>query len=334
MDKIKKVMEAYKVYPIRTEKITERLYRVNDGQRDYALKMSKLNEANIEKWQNVYYLANEKNLSEIVPVYLTKNGKLFEKFNEAFFYLTPWIDIPARGNDENTIKNTMHRLASVHEKTKNSQRISSEKLKENFHTYQTFCKQLPSELLSIIRQFEGNRYMSPFELLVCTQYRDLEYATNANNELINDFLEQNEAHIPWNRCLCHGNLRKEHIADRHLLNWENAGYDLPATDLAVYFSHLTGNYDQPVETITEGFKIYKEKNDLSGPEMQLLSIYLFNPSSYITIVRDYMGRSSTKPMTDQITELQQQYRKILFAIKWRKFIREEYESISFDNSAT
>ncbi|WP_249870962.1 phosphotransferase [Oceanobacillus saliphilus] len=333
MDSINEVMQAYKVYPIATEKITDRLYLVKDGQRKYALKRSRLKEADIAAWQRIYYIANQKNLSEIVPIYLTKDGIMYYEKNQSYFYLTPWIEKPSRHDRKDAIENSMFSLANLHGKTKTSQRISINSVKQNFNTYQAFCKQVPDELHAVVLQFEKNRYMSPFELLVCTQYRDLEYASKMNNDIINEFLDQKDEYITWNSCLCHGNLKQEHILNRHILNWEKARFDQPAVDLANYINNMTGDYDQSVDMITGAFKIYKEKNDLTGLELKLLSIYLLNPSPYITVIREYLKKPSDRSIADQIKDIQRHYRRIIFAIKWREFMKEEYESISFDDSS-
>ncbi|MGJ9457110.1 spore coat protein YsxE [Oceanobacillus sp. CF4.6] len=329
---IKEVMQSYRVYPTEMEEITERLVRIKDGQRDYALKRSTLTKENVTAWLSVYHIANEKKLAEIAPVYVTRDGKLYKEVDESFFYLTPWTESPNRANLKNEIENTMQHLGSLHEKTKTSQRISKDTLTQNFLTYQTYCTQVPTELNSIVRQFEGNRYMSPFELLVCTQFRDIEYASKMNNDIIRDFLDPSDEDLTWNHCLCHGNLTPDHTVGRYIINWENARYDHPVMDLAKYFSHLTGNYDQPQNRITEAFKIYKNQNDLNEMELKLLTIYLLNPSSYLTTIREYVNNTSKKSMVIQISELQQQYRKLIFALNWNKYMKEEYETISFEDA--
>jgi spore coat protein YsxE len=296
------------------------------------LKQSTLTKENIALWQHVYAIANEKNLFEIAPVYLTREGKLYLEMDESFYYLTPWIETPSTGNLKNYMENTMQNLGRLHVTTMKSHRISKDSLNDNFLTYQAFCKQIPLELKRIVHQFESNRYMSPFELLVCTQYRDVEYALKMNNDKIEQFLELSDEDLTWNHCLCHGNLTPDHTVGRYIINWETVRYDHPAVDLANYFNHLTGNYDQPLELITDAFKIYKNKNDFNRMELKLLSIYLLHPSIYITTIQKYVNNTSQKSMALQIKDIQQQFRKLLFAIKWNEFIKDEYETISFDDA--
>ncbi|WP_087971815.1 spore coat protein YsxE [Oceanobacillus rekensis] len=329
---IKDIMQSYRVYPTESEKITDRLFRIRDGRRTYALKQSALTKENVALWQHVYAIANEKNLSEIAPVYLTREGKLYLETDESFYYLTPWIETPSTGNLKNNMENTMQNLGRLHVTTMKSHRISKDSLNDNFLTYQAFCKETPIELKRIVHQFESNRYMSPFELLVCTQYRDVEYALKMNNDIIDEFLEPSDETLTWNHCLCHGNLTPDHTVGRYIINWETVRYDHPAVDLANYFNHLTGNYDQPQELITDAFKIYKNKNDLNRMELKLLSIYLLHPSTYITTIQNYVNNTSGKSMELQVRDIQQQFRKLLFAIKWNKFIIEEYETISFEDA--
>lgn len=329
---IKDILQSYRVYPTKSEKITNRLYRVQDGGRTYALKQSTLAKEDIAIWQHVYGLANEFNLSEVAPVYLTREGQLYVELDESFYYLTPWVETTPTNNLKSNIENTMQNLGNLHEKTKKSHRITKEALQEKFFTYQTYSREVPIKLKRIVHQFENNRYMSPFELLVCTQYRDVEYALKLSNEAIEQFLEPSDDELTWNYCLCHGNLTPDHTVSRYIINWENAHFDHPAMDLVKYFSHLTGSYDQPPEMITNAFKLYKNKNDLNQMELKLLTIYLLHPSSYITTIQNYVNSTSQKSMAYQIRDIQQQFRMLLFAIKWNEFIIEEYETISFEDA--
>ncbi|MBP2077435.1 phosphotransferase [Oceanobacillus polygoni] len=331
MEVVKEILQAYRIYPTEIEKVTEHLFHIKDGRRDYALKKSSLKQDDIAAWEHVYYIANEKNLSEIVPVYVTKDGKLYENTSDSIYYLSPWLLFAPRSSSENSIERTMGILAHIHEKTQQSQRISKSTLNKNFHTYQTFCEQLPNELYSYVLRFEQQAYMSPFELQVCTHYRDIEIALNRINSEISEFLDQSEEELTWNLSLCHGNLELDHILNKHVINWEQARYDHVAVDLVNYFHQLTGEYDQPNELLMEGFNVYKRKYDLDMFDMKLLSIYLLNPASYMTIIRDYVRSPKEKTLTYQVSELQKQYRKLIFALKWTDFIKDEYETLSFDD---
>ena len=44
-----------------------------------------------------------------------------------------------------------------------------------------------------------------------------------------------------------------------------------------------------------------------------------------------MKSTKEKPLTYQVSALQKQYRKLIFALKWTDFIKEEYETINFDD---
>ncbi|MCM3396987.1 phosphotransferase [Oceanobacillus profundus] len=331
MEVVKDILQAYRIFPTEIEKVTDRLYHIKDSRRDYALKKSTLKQEDIAAWEHVYYVANEKNLSEIVPVYLTKDGKLYEDVDGFVYYLSPWLLFAPRSSSETSIERTMGLLAHIHDRTQQSQRISKSSLNKNFHTYQTFCEQLPNELYSYVLRFEQQAYMSPFELQVCTHYRDIETALNRINGEVSEFLDQSEEEITWNLSLCHGNLALDHVLNNHIINWEQARYDHVAVDLTNYFHQLTGEYDQPNELIMEGFKVYKRKYDLEMFDMKLLSIYLLNPADYMTIIRDYVKSTKEKPLTYQVSALQKQYRKLIFALKWTDFIKEEYETINFDD---
>src|SRR5699024_11585028 len=88
--------------------------------------------------------------------------------------------------------------------------------------------------------------MSPLELLVRTQYRDLELVFRETRKRVDQFIQENKEETVWNYSLSHGSLRFAHFinADQtYLINWEKAQYENAIQDLVDFFKYETIVYD-------------------------------------------------------------------------------------------
>ncbi|WP_373892974.1 hypothetical protein ACUL41_07855 [Virgibacillus natechei] len=330
MEVLKKVLNSYAIYPLAIEEVTERLFRVSDGQREYALKMSLLSKESVVDFENVYHTAFSQNVAAILPVYLTKSGNLYMEMNQTIFYLTPWIETTSM-KQRQLIENLYKNIGTVHAKTKQTQTISTERLIRGFTTYKEFCGHTANEFLSFVEQFEKNRFMSPFELLVCTHYRDLEFALKEIIKRIEQLMDEQEEEMSWNSSLCHGNLRFSHTLGAHVINWENAYYDNAVTDLTAFFKQEVGHYDRPREALIEQFSTYTRENELNQNELYLLVIHLLNPTNYLKIVQQYVENPSVDTMVNRIGKLQHAHRQLLFGLQFSKHVETEYETSSLDD---
>src|SRR5690625_5357844 len=82
--------------------------------------------------------------------------------------------------------------------------------------------------------------MSPLELLVCTQYRDLELVFRETRKRVDQFIQENNEETVWNYSLCHGSFRFAHFinADQaYMINWEKAQYENTIHELEYFFKY-------------------------------------------------------------------------------------------------
>ncbi|GIO21778.1 spore coat protein YsxE [Oceanobacillus sp. J11TS1] len=326
MDIWKKVLEAYHIFPVSIERQTERVVKVFDGMQEYALKRSFLTEQTIENWQHVYHIAREKNVTEVLPVYLTRDNSLFHKEEHFYYYLTPWIDAPVMTDPTYNIERTLQTLAQIHKKTKQSSRIKPDVFKKSFQGFSDFCKQSIDQLHKRVTDYESRKYMSPFELLYCTHYKGVCHAIELLQEKLDQIYGEEETEFPWSTSLCHQQVDDTHCKGGYLINWESGGYEHPARDLSHYFRSLTGYYNQPEKTIQQAFDVYRKTNYLTVREIHLVSVYLLNPSPYLNVLENYTEHRTKKSMIHQIKQLQQQFRRLQFAMNWVDFVQENYES--------
>ncbi|WP_188453500.1 hypothetical protein [Virgibacillus oceani] len=329
MDSLRNVLQAYRIEPLKVDRISEKLYCIYDGKQFFALKKSMMTLEQIKSWEAVYHRAYSQNLSGILSVYLTANGNLYEEADGEYYYLTPWIHQEKR-NQKQEFEIIFKTIGAIHAKTKKAVSYDAEKVKDQFNQYRDHCLNIKSSLLMYVEEFEKNRYMSPFELLVCTQYRELEFFINEQNRWIENFRDELDEQSDWNISLCHGQLKSSHVLHSHtayIINWDRAYYDNSVIDLSNFLRDQVKYYDQPNELLIDSLSVYFNENKLSNHELYLLSIYLFDPSDYIRVVKHYRDKTSDASMVQQICQLQHAYRQLVFAMKWSEQVDALTESL-------
>ncbi|GGA85980.1 hypothetical protein [Ornithinibacillus halotolerans] len=337
MEKVRRVLESYHIYPVDIEKVSEKLFKIKGNKHHYALKKSHLHEEKLSDWLEVYRIAQATNLQSILPVYLTNSNQLYVKEGNDIYYLTPWIDSTNRNHP---IEKIYQHIGYIHAKTKKSQPITAdirEKLKEDFLLYKKQMIDSRKKLLFHVEEFEQEHFMSPVELLVCTQYRDMVQVYYLLEKRINQYIESLEDVSETKVTLCHGRLKDSHFLSGnqyYFINWEQANYQHPIVDLTQFIKNKTLYYDSDKRLLLDKFKFYMEENRLEIHELTLLAIYLLDPSAYLEIINDYISRESDQTMIDTVIRLQRLHRQLVFGISFSEFVEEEYEMISLDESSS
>ncbi|MFC3040027.1 hypothetical protein ACFOGI_07155 [Virgibacillus xinjiangensis] len=333
MESIQRVMNAYSIYPANITQITDRLFRIQDGQGDYALKRSLMTHETAVSFENTYHLASSRNLDAVLPVYLTHNRKLHVEMDGHIYYLTPWVQTDEHRGRKDHIKGIYRHLGDIHARTKRKKDLAQEDAWKRFDTYRDYCQSTHRELTSFIGQFEKKRYMSPVELLVCTHFKELEAACHIGSKRTEQLVDSAKKDGTWSWSLCHGNLRMSHTlqtaADPFFINWENSRFDNAVSDLTGLYSRETLYHNHPGSWFIELFGSYMQRNRLSETELHLLVIHMLDPSHYMKLVKQYTGKADKGRMMDYIPPLQRYYRRVLFGLEFSQHIEQEFETISF-----
>lgn len=306
-------------------KITDQVHKIDDGQHQYALKKSVLNQQTVQKWERVFHDAHQRQLSSVLSLFLTTNKSLYTIFEQDYYYLMPWIN-----GEQSTIEQLYRSIGNIHKTTQQSKAIDHDQMVQQFSRYKQHCDEALKRLLSYVKQFESHIYMAPLELQVCTHYRDIELAFIKIREQITQLTSSQEEQKNWSYSLCHGSLKRSHSLEAgqtYYINWERTKYDYPVTDLVMLFKNELISYDAPVETWVDSFKTYLEENQLQHHELSLLLIYLLDPTDYMKKVQQYIEETSNQSMINQIQALESTYRQLLFGLRLSDFINENYFSI-------
>ncbi|WP_042223323.1 phosphotransferase [Oceanobacillus manasiensis] len=332
---IEKILKLYSVYPLTVENITTHLWKIYDGNRSYALKESKLSSGAIANWERALKLADYHQLSSFLPVYMTRNGQLYQEHLGKYYYLMPWIEQDSNRGDSRNLADFYSSIGLVHAKTKQSKQIDKDTFIREFGTYEQACETLFNELNRTVARFEQSHYMSPLELMVCTQFRDMELVfQNLTKRLKQLVYVSDDEQLTWNTSMCHGQLNRDHLLYHHhtqFINWEQARYENATMDLVHFFRAETLDYDAPTSAYTEQFDSYIKENKLSEKELQLLTIHLLHPFSYCRLIQEYVENASSQSMIVTTRQLQRAYRQLTFGLEWSDYVEKQYETITFDD---
>lgn len=316
MKNIRSAVDAYNLFPNELNEVTDGLYQVNTGQHKYALKQSGISGEELSVWKDVYQLASKYDIRSILPVYLTKHSALYTKQIDLIHYLTPWITDEMNG-DGPAIQAIFKCIAETHAKTKKVYRVEPAPIIDRFSEYRKSCSTIHHRLLEYVERFEQNRFMSPFELQVCTHFHVLNRTLSELDRNIEQFCNIMDDKGEWNYSLCHGNLDVSHVLKEnqsYLINWENALFDNATVDLSRFFNHHVRHKYHSSDKLMEYLSTYISGNPLNQQEAYLLAITTLNPLPYIKVIDAYHDDPSKDTMVFRTQELEYAFRQLNFGL--------------------
>src|SRR5699024_6643954 len=214
--------------------VTEKLYRITDGTNEFALKQSSFTEQSMERFRSLLGLAEEYNIQSFLPVYLTKNNVPCVNRQGRYFYLSPWVPSGRPLSFEDDVQSLYQTIGKIHKETKQTEMITADEVGKIVSYFQSVYDDTGSSLLQVVEQFEKEHFMSPFGLLVCTQFRNIQYILRLCREKAGELVEKAGFDADWRICLVHGNLQLSHWIDPYFINWEQATFSSPIFDLYTF----------------------------------------------------------------------------------------------------
>lgn len=320
---IEKVLKEYNILVIDIVPITDNLYKINDGTRYYSLKRSKMPAQSLNDWLAFYEESNKKYFKGILHVYLTKKNLLYVLEDGFIFYLSPWIEHTEKSFD---IGLAFELISQIHFQTKDNHVIDNEKLILQFEDYVKQIDGYSSLLLDAVEQFEQNHYMSPFELLICTEYKDLESVIGLLKQTIRKFIDSRKDKITWEISLCHGQLAKKHFISSDqlfIINWEKATYGHTFQDIFALMNDLISQHGVSSHVLIQSFSNYLNINELEMDELYLLIIYMLDCEDYLEEVAKYIDNHNRNySLIKQIVGIQKIYRRLQFGLVLAEYVED------------
>src|SRR5699024_12347692 len=107
-------------------------------------------------------------------------------------------------------------LGQIHKRTIDKVVVPND-IQNEFEKYQYNNKTNLQILLESVQRFEQNKYMSPFEILVCSQYTRIENIGVVLNSFIKRFLDERKEQSLCKLSICHGCLKMDNIIQSNKL---------------------------------------------------------------------------------------------------------------------
>src|SRR5699024_12283870 len=137
MQKLDPILENYGLAHAVSYPVTEKLYRITDGENEFALKQSSFTEDTTEQWQTFLSLVEKYKIQSFLPVYLTESQAPFVIHYGNLFYLSPWVTSRRPLSYENDFQSFYQAIGKVHKKTQQSGTITTEMLTDMVTYFQS-----------------------------------------------------------------------------------------------------------------------------------------------------------------------------------------------------
>ncbi len=316
IEQLKEILKQYGLTQFRAEQITPRLWKIYSQNGVFALKMSSLTPNTLNNWYEIYQLKEKRQLSFILPVFRNLQGTIFTSHQSTIYYVMPWVDLQENTQMNGSYKDLFGVLGSLHDVTKQRHYVNLSLIEEQIKRDKLETEKKLSLLLDYVEQIEQKRYLSPFELELCTQFHEIEpIFQNLNNWYDNYLIDIKEEEIGY-QSVCHGFATASHYVatgdQGYLINWEHTHIGDPMTEIASFIYHQTSTHDTDMSQITQAIPYYEKNYPLTNSQRSLLAIYLLQPDPYLQIIEQYFERKNKQ--IELIPSLIQGYRRLMAGV--------------------
>lgn len=235
---------------------------------------------------------------QAVPILPTKYGEYTLSTGSHTYYLMPWIEPVEYMGRESQEEKLMTQMAVIHRLTVKTQPYSKELVDRSFQQLLKRWELRQLELSRFTDQAERKVYMSPFELSFLTHAYMIDQMAEAAKEYLKKWYDQCLEKEKYRTVLCHGRLAHSHALftienEPLLLNFERAGIDTPARDIASFCRYNFPHALWSEEEVSRWFFRYEKHLPLLEEEKYLTSAYLSFPEPIAYAVEAYTNRRQT-----------------------------------------
>lgn len=313
------ILHYYSIQPFFTESIGN-VTKIYAGNGDYALKKMPLSTGPhfIAKIQQLY----EKGFQRIVPIFPTRDGFIGVVDEKYFYYLMPWVASYDAPDYSRAYENFFGEVANLHRLSQEKIPIDTEERNIHYHQTITNWENDGRFLLQFIEDSEMKWYMSPFELLVCLYFDEIERAFTFAMDHFRRWFEVTKEETSVRSSIIHGKLGQEHFLFNeqeggYFISFEKARRTMPIHDLLIFISRLSRGLPRRNSKVMEGLLTYWERAPFDEGEMSLFLSYLSYPGHLLHVVKKYYFQQGEKNERQFVQQLQQEYwyfKNIEFAV--------------------
>lgn len=324
-DVLQEVLAHYGLHLIDYEAYTSRVSHVRTHYGEVAVKHSHLTDETVYNWLDVYEQAKNQRIQSFIPLYMTTNQQLYVRNRQGIFYVMPWVDTPHRDTPPYPFESLYSTIGEIHRHTSYTETVKREDFESFIDQQKSQLESWRLQLEEAVTRFEKRHYMPPFELQVCTHFRDLMEVFSKSEEWCDRFLEDIAEEKTFRYALCHNQLKPTHFLyddnQPYILNWERASVNQPMYDLTTYYWQVMRYHDAPIEQITNTFSFYEDQFPLKNHERSLLSIYLLQPDHYMAQIERYVDGARAEAQPIRVQKLERSY----FVLQHALNIQEQLE---------
>ncbi|MGJ7920533.1 spore coat protein YsxE [Neobacillus sp. LXY-4] len=254
----------------------------------------------------------QKGYNRVVPIYPTLDGRYAVLYQNALYYLMPWLAGEVKDDPSEKNKKLFRELARLHTLSTYEFPIKKEDRKEHYENTLLLLEKDEEFLKGFLEQCEKKPYMSPFELQFCLYYHDVSQALRFSKEQLEAWYEKTKEEEKIRSVLIHGKFSSDHFLfdDKgygYFMNFERAKQGSPYQDLLPYLTQALKGFPKRSEDCIEWLLIYLKYFPLKQEERHLMLSYFTHPSSLINVVQKYHTRNNRKKERKFSQQLQRQY---------------------------
>ncbi|MGG3469240.1 spore coat protein YsxE [Neobacillus pocheonensis] len=258
------------------------------------------------------HLLYQKGYNRIVPIYPTMDGRYAVLHENNLYYLMPWMPNDHREDRQQKNHQLFRELARLHTLSAKEITVSKEERTEHYETTIQQYEKHQEFLDGFIDECERKTYMSPFELLFCLYYNEINQALRFSKTKFEEWYEGEKENEKARMVITHGKLSSEHFLydDRgygFFINFENARYGSPIHDLLPYLSRALNTSPKRSDDVIDWIYHYYKYFPFRADEKLLFYSYLAYPIPIIQVAEKYYRKQRPKNELKFVRKLQNRY---------------------------
>ncbi|MBP3038245.1 spore coat protein YsxE [Bacillaceae bacterium Marseille-Q3522] len=250
----------------------------------------------------------QKGYHRIVPIYPTTDGRYAVLHERSLYYLMPWLPNEERENRAERHRLLLRELARMHTLSVQEVKVSKEERTEHYEKMTLVYEKEQQFIDEFISECERKVYPSPFELLFCLSYHDINQALTYAKNKLGDWFEASKDAEKVRTVLTHGKLSTEHFLydDRgygYFSNFEKTRQGAPFQDLLPFLAKTLKTYPKQSEETIDWLYTYFKFFPLKGEEMSLFLSYFAHPGPIMKVAERYYkaeNRVNERKYTEQL----------------------------------
>lgn len=261
--------------------------------------------------RHVHFLY-QKGFNRIVPIYPTLDGRYAVLNDKHLYYLMPWMPNEVKEDRLHKNQQLIRELARLHTLSSKEIPVNKEERTEHYEkTIQLFEKN--QEFLDgYVDVCEHKTYMSPFELLFCLYFNEINQALRFSKTKFEEWYENTKETEKARMVIIHGKITPDHFLydERgygYFINFENAGYGSPIHDLLPFLSRALNTTPKRNDEAVDWIYHYNKYFALRPEEKMLFYSYLAYPTSVIQVAESYYRSPGRQNELKFVKQLQRKY---------------------------